>query len=199
MIYGKIGDFLKKLARRRKAGYVRRMKILAFLVCLAPVLLLEAGDNAGAIASLNSLPAKYRDGVLKLSADNAAPNPDTWYAVAQKGDSDSDIHNLTLAGGQLVSDRRTLGLREIFGQASPVTLSKVQVDSRDAFAIAQKYAKANGKTVGSVSFALQQKGSSSAPVWSVWCYSPSGSYQGLMQLLATDGTVISNDAFPKKP
>ena len=73
------------------------------------------------------------------------------------------------------------------------------MDSRDAFAIAQKYARANGKTVGSVSFALQQKGGSSAPIWSVWCYGPSGSYQGLLQMLATDGTVISNDAFPDRP
>jgi hypothetical protein len=50
-----------------------------------------------------------------------------------------------------------------------------------------------------VSLALRQKGGSSAPIWSVWCHGPSGSCQGLLQMLATDGTVISNDAFPIKP
>lgn len=198
LIQDKFGRALKKLAPQRKERYLRRMKILAFLACLSPFLL-QANDNAGAIASLNGLPEKYRNGVLKLSADNANPNPDTWYAVAQRDGKDSEIHNLTLAGGQIISDRRTIGLREIFGQASPLTLSKLNVDSRDAFAIAQKYAKANGMIVGSVSFALQQKGGSSTPIWSVWCYSPNGSYLGLMQLLASDGTVISNDAFSKKP
>lgn len=175
------------------------MKLLISLGLLVPFFALQAADNTGAIACLNSLPEKYKNGVLKLSADNADPDPDTWYVVAQRGDEDSDIHNLTVAGGQIVSDKRTLGLREIFGQASPVSLAKVSVDSPAAFGIAQRYANANGKTVGSVSFALQQKGGSSAPIWSVWCYSPSGSYQGLLQILATDGTVISNDAFPKKP
>lgn len=175
------------------------MKLLVLLALIVPFFALQADDHAGALASLNALPAKYKDGVLKLSADNANPNPETWYVVAQRGGNDSDIHNLTIEGGQVVSDKRTIGLREIFGQASPVSLARVAVDSQDAFAIAQKYANANGKTVGSVSFALQQKGGSSAPIWSVWCYGPSGSYQGLLQMLATDGTVISNDAFPVKP
>jgi len=175
------------------------MRILRFLLFLAPVFLLQAADESGALACLNALPAPYRDGILKLSADNADPNPDTWYVVAQKGGNDSDIHNITVAGAQVISDKRTLGFREILTQASPVSLEKVTVDSRDAFEIAQTYARANGQMVGSVSFVLQQKGPSSAPVWSVWCYGPDGSHLGLMQLLATDGTVISNNAFPKKP
>jgi len=170
--------------------------ILAFVLLSAT---LHAADPNGALACLQNLPSKYRDGVLKLSADNADPNPDTWYLVVQRSGDDADIRNLTVAGGQITSDRRTLGIREIFSQAGPVSVDKVLVDSRDAFGIAQRYAEANGRKVGSVSFALQQSGGSSAPVWSVWCYSPSGSYLGLMKLLATDGTVISNDAFARKP
>ena len=61
------------------------MKFLICLALLVPCFALQAGDHAGALASLNSLPAKYKDGVLKLSADNAAPNPETWYVVAQIG------------------------------------------------------------------------------------------------------------------
>ena len=179
--------------------YSADMKIPLLIALLVPAFALQANDSAGAIATINALPQQYRSGVLKLSADNAAPNPDSWYLVAQRNGDDSNIHNLTVTGGQIVSDKRTIGLREIFGQAGPVSVPKVAVDSRDAFDIAQKYARANGKTVGSVSFALQQKGGSSAPIWSVWCYSPGGSYQGLLQILATDGTVIANDAFPVKP
>ena len=175
------------------------MNRLLLITLFVPLIALHANDNAGALATLNALPEKYKSGVLKLSADNAAPNPDTWYLVAERNGDDSNIHNLTVTGGQIVSDKRTIGLREIFGQAGPVSVVRVAVDSRDAFDIAQKYARANGQTVGSVSFALQQKGGSSAPIWSVWCYSPRGSYQGLLQILATDGTVIANDAFPVKP
>ena len=175
------------------------MKNLLALAFVALSAALQAADPAGAIACLQSLPAKYQNGVLKLSADNANPNPDTWYLVVQSGGDDSNIHSLSMAGGQILSNRRSLGFREIFSQASPVAMDKVTVDSRDAFEIAQRYAHANRMTVGSVSFALQQFGDSAVPVWSVWCYGRSGSYLGLMKILATDGTVVSNDAFPRKP
>ena len=72
-------------------------------------------------------------------------------------------------------------------------------DSRDAFDLAQRYANANQKTIASASLVLAQQGNGAVPIWSVWCYAPDGTYFGEMQLLATDGTVISNDAFPKKP
>jgi len=177
--------------------YSDHMKALLAIAALTATL--HAADPSGAIACLQNLPAKYRDGVLKLSADNADPNPDTWYLVVQRSGDDANIRNLTVADGQITSDRRTLGIREIFSQASPVAVDKVAVDSRDAFGIARRYEEANGRKVGSVSFALQQSGENSAPVWSVWCYGPSGSYLGLMKLLATDGTVIYNDAFARKP
>jgi hypothetical protein len=175
------------------------MKHLLVLAFVALAAALQAADPAGAIACLQSLPAKYQNGVLKLSADNASPNPDAWYLVVLSGGDDSNIHSLSMAKGQILSNRRSLGFREIFSQASPMELGKIAVDSRDAFGIAQRYARANKMTVGSVSFALQQSGDSAVPVWSVWCYGPSGSYLGLMNILATDGTVVSNDAFPKKP
>lgn len=175
------------------------MKNLLVFALVSLTAALQAADPAGAIACLQGLPAKYQNGVLKLSADNADPNPKTWYLSVQSGGDDSNIHSLSMADGQILTNRRSLGLREIFSQAHPVVVDTVAVDSRDAFGIAQRYARANGATVGSVSFALQQSGASAAPIWSVWCYGPTGSYLGLMKILATDGTVISNDAFPKKP
>jgi hypothetical protein len=177
------------------------MKNVILFIWLALAVTLQAADRgtdpAGALACLQGLPEKYRDGVLKLSADNADPNPDAWDLSVQSGGDDSNIHNLTFAGGRITSDRRTLGFREIFSGAAPISLGKVEVDSRDAFAIAQRYARANRAMIGNVCFALEQRGAT--PIWSVWCYGPDGSYLGLMKLRATDGSVISNNAFPKKP
>lgn len=169
---------------------------LAFLLASSA---LHAMDSKGALACLEALPEKYRNGVLKLSADNADPDPDTWYVSAQAGRDDKGMRSIQVASGQIISDKPALGLREIFSSAKPLDLSKVQLDSREAFDIAQQYAGANGKQIGTVSFVLNQQGSSAVPIWSIWCYGPNGTYFGEMQLLATDGTVISNDAFPKKP
>jgi hypothetical protein len=175
------------------------MKLLAAVVFILGVFDVHAWDSRGAIACLNALPEKYRAGVLKLSADNANPDPVTWYVVAQAGGEKGGMRNLTVSSGEVTSDKPALGLRQIFSSDKPIDLSKVRIDSRDAFEIAQRYAAANGKTIGSVSFVLNQKGNSAVPIWSVWCYGPSENYFGQMQLLATDGSVISNDAFSKAP
>lgn len=174
------------------------LKSLAIALFLASSSL-QAIDSKGALACLEALPEKYRNGVLKLSADNANPDPDTWYVSAQAGPDDKGMRSIEVASGQIISDKPALGLREIFSSAKPLDLSKVQLDSREIFDIAQQYAGANGKQIGTVSFVLNQQGSSAVPIWSVWCYGPNGTYFGELQFLATDGTVISNDAFPKKP
>jgi hypothetical protein len=109
------------------------------------------------------------------------------------------MRSIEVAAGQIISNKPMLGLREIFSSAKPVDISKVQVDSREIFDIAQQYAGANGKQIGSVSFVLNQQGSSAVPMWSVRRYAPKGTYLGEMVFLPTDGTVISNDAFTKKP
>ena len=175
------------------------MRLLIVALLFLGSLSLNAGDSNGAIECLSALPEKYRNGVLKVSADNANPDPTLWYVLARAGGSDAGFRNLTIASGEVTSDTPALGFRQIFSSDKPIELSKVEVDSRDAFDIAQRYANANGKTIGSVSFVLNQKGSSAVPIWSVWCYGPSENYFGKMQLLATDGTVIENDAFTKSP
>jgi hypothetical protein len=153
----------------------------------------------GALENLLALPPEFRDGALKLSADNCEPNPERWYIAAKSAAKDGGYHNIEMAAGQVLSNKRALGLFQSLGSNKPISIDKVRFDSRDAFDIAQRYANANSKTIASTSMALTQQGEGSAPIWSVWCYAPDGSYFGQMQFLATDGSVISNDAFPKKP
>jgi hypothetical protein len=175
------------------------MKFLIGAILVFSSFSLRAGDSNGAIECLSALPEKYRNGVLKVSADNANPDPTLWYVLARAGGNEAGLRNLTIASGEVTSDTPAIGFRQIFSSDKPIDLSKVEVDSKDAFEIAQRYANANGKIIGSVSFVLNQKGSSAVPIWSVWCYGPSENYFGKMQLLATDGTVIENDAFTKSP
>ena len=175
------------------------MKLLIVALLFFGSLSLSAGDSNGAMECLSALPEKYRNGVLKVSADNANPDPTLWYVLARAGGNEAGLRNLTIASGEVTSDTPAIGFRQIFSSDKPIDLSKVEVDSRDAFDIAQRYANANGKAIGSVSFVLNQKGSSAVPIWSIWCYGPSENYFGKMQLLATDGTVIENEAFTESP
>ena len=175
---------------------MKKILILGFLALTSSAF---AEDSKGALANLRAVPAELQNGIMKLSADNCDPNPDIWYVVAKSDSKKSGFRELELASGQVVSNKPTLGLRETFSSDQPIHLDKIQFDSRDAFDLAQRYARANNKVIASVSFALTQQGSSAVPVWYVWCYGPNETYFGQIQILATDGTVISNDAFPKKP
>jgi hypothetical protein len=93
------------------------LKSLAIALLLASSSL-QAMDSKGALACLEALPEKYRNGVLKLSADNANPDPDTWYVSAQAGPDDKGMRSIEIASGQIISDKPALGLREIFSSAS---------------------------------------------------------------------------------
>jgi len=175
---------------------MKRILLLSFLALTSAAF---AEDSKGALANLHAVPAEFRNGIMKLSADDCDPNPDIWYVAAKSDSNKGGFREFELASGQVVASKASLGLRETFRSDTPLDLSKIQFDSGDAFDLAQRYARANNKVIGSVSFVLTQKGSSAVPLWYVWCYGPNEKYFGQLQLLATDGTVISNDAFPKKP
>lgn len=175
------------------------MRKSILLMLFLPLPALMAFDERGAIANLRALPVEYREGVLKLSADGADPNPDLWYLTVRSNVPDGGVHELTMASGQVISDKPSLGIRQIFSNASSIDIERVEVDSTEIFNIAQGHAASAGKVVGSVSFVLKQSGSATVPIWGVWCYAPDGSYQGEMEFLASDGTLISNSAFPNRP
>jgi hypothetical protein len=175
------------------------MKKLLAAVLLGTLSTLSANDPAGAIANLRALPAEFQNGVLKLSADNCAPNPGRWYIAAKSDAKDGGVHNFEMAAGQVLSNKPTLGLSRLLHGNKPISVSKIEFDSRDTFDLAQRYANANQKIIASTSLALTQQGEGATPIWSVWCYGPDGTYFGEMQMLATDGTVVSNDAFPETP
>jgi hypothetical protein len=173
-------------------------KILTALLLVAHPVWTCLASN-GALENLRDLPLEFQNGVLKLSADNCEPDPERWYVAAKSTANEGAYRNIEMASGQILSNKPALGLFRSLGSNKPVSIYKIQFDSRDAFDLAQRYANANSKTIANASMALTQQGEDAAPIWSVWCYAPNGTYFGLMQFLATDGAVISNDAFPKKP
>ncbi len=151
----------------------------------------ETADTRGAKAALAAVPEKFRSGIVKLSADNGNPNPPEWYIVAKT--SDGVVYSLTISAGQVVSEKPSLNLRALVTDPAPIDVSRVAVGSDGAWQAAEKYSSSKGKTLGSVSYALQQKGRDAAPIWSIWCYGPGGGYIGLVEILATTGAVVSSE------
>jgi hypothetical protein len=119
-----------------------------------------------------------------------------WYVLVQDSSGGASI---TIANGEIVQEKPSLNLGELFKNPSPIAVERMTIDSSAAFDIAQQFAEANGKNLGTVSYVLQQSGADSAPVWQVWCYDRGGRYFDTFQIAATNGAVISTDGLPRAP
>ena len=158
----------------------------------------QAGSNS-ALGALSLLPPQFQGNIVKISADNGNPDPPEWYFLAYRGSPEGGLFSITVANGQIVQEKPSLNLGELFKNPTPIAVERMAVDSRDAFEIARQFAGANDKHLDTVSYVLQQTGSDSAPIWQVWCYDREGRYFGYLQIAATDGAVISTDGLPRTP
>jgi len=164
---------------------------LAVLLASAVSLFAQPAGTDGVKAAIAAVPAHLRDGIVKITADNGKPNPPTWYVLAKN--ASDEVFSVSIADGQVTEEKPSLNLRALFGQPSPINLGKLTIGSDGAWAAAQSYVAKKGKTLGSVSYALEQKGRNAAPLWSIWCYGPDGSYIGYLEILATTGAVVSSE------
>jgi len=152
-----------------------------------------------ALGALSILPPQYQGYVVKLSADNGNPNPPQWYVLAYRGSPEAGLFSIAIADGEIVQEKPSLNLGELFKSPSPIAVERIAIDSPTAFEIAQELAAANGRDLDTVSYILQQTGPDSAPVWQIWCYDRGGRYFGYLEIVATSGAVISTDGLPNAP
>jgi hypothetical protein len=189
------------------------MTFRAYLVSIATIILLShpavaqfeppeqepTQDVNSALGALTSLPPEYQNFVVKVSADNGTPDPPRWYILAYRGSPEEGLFSIIVANGEIVQEKPTFNVGELFKVPTPIAIERITVDSRSAFEIASQFAAANDQTLESVSYVLQQTGADSAPVWKIWCYDRRGSYFGYIEISATNGTLISTDGLPRAP
>ncbi len=177
------------------------MKLLAFLFAFALALPLAARADitdpsrltapGGFLDTIQVLPPEYRRGIVKVSADDGNPNPETWYFQARNANKANDVYSLEVTNGVLNLEKPSFNLGALLGKPTPINLAKLEIDSLGAWDIAVDYCRSHGKRLGTVSYVLEQEGASAAPIWSVWCYDPAGNDIGELQILATNGSIIS--------
>ena len=156
-------------------------------------------DVNSALGALNILPPEYQNFVVKISADNGTPDPPQWYILAYRGNPQEGLFSITIANGEIVQEKPSFNVGELFKVPNPIAIERITIDSRSAFEIASQVAAANDHTLKSVSYVLQQIGPDSAPIWKLWCYDRGGSNFGYLEISATDGAIISTDGLSRAP
>ena len=156
-------------------------------------------DVNSALGALNILPPEYQNFVVKISADNGTPDPPQWFILAYRGNPQEGLFSITIANGEIVQEKPSLNVGELFKVPNPIAIERITIDSRSAFEIASQFAAANDHTLRSVSYVLQQPGPDAAPIWKIWCYDRRGSNFGFLEISATNGAVVSSDGLPRAP
>ncbi len=168
--------------------------LLAFALPLAAQTQPTDPTPGGFLASATQvLPPQYRNGIVKVSADDGNPNPETWYLLARNADKANDTYAIEIEGGAVTKEKPSFNLGAVIGQPSSIDLSRVAIDSSAAWDIAATFSETKGRQLGTVSYVLEQEGASAAPIWSVWCYDPAGDDIGELRILATNGAIISSE------
>ena len=91
-----------------------------------------------ALGALSVLPPQYQGYVVKLSADNGNPNPPEWYILAYRGSPEEGLFSIAIADGEIVQEKPSLNLGELFKNPSPIAVERIAIDSPTAFEIAQE-------------------------------------------------------------
>jgi hypothetical protein len=152
-----------------------------------------------AVTAMLAIDPKYSQGIVLVTGKGGTPEPKQWVVVARDSDDLGTLHKITVADGQVIADVQSMNAYESFRQDVSIDPTQVQVDSGDAFLIAEPIAAANSKIIGHVDYALTVRGKDSAPIWTLNCFDLNGGFLGKVVLLATNGYVLSQPGFKNSP
>lgn len=161
-----------------------------------PTVTIPKAEPGSALEAMLALGDKYSGGIVEVTGRAGAPGPREWVILARNPDSNGKLHQVKVARGQIVADTMSLNPVETLRSPSDfIAITSMQVDSDDAYAIAQKKAAACGASLGAVDYSLTARGKSVGPVWSLQCSDSNGRPLGKMEILARSGDVISSSGF----
>ena len=159
----------------------------------------QAPPPNSAVAAMMAIDPKYTEGIVLVTGRGGHPEPAQWVVVARDTDDLGTLHKITVADGQVIADVQSMNAFEAFRQDVNIDITQVQVDSGDAFMIAEPIAAANQKIIGHVDYALTTRGKDAAPIWTLNCFDINGSFLGKVILLSTTGNVLEHPGFQNSP
>ncbi len=130
---------------------------------------------------------KTLDEVVLISGRSGRPQPLEWEVSLDDPTARSGIRELDVVAGQITAERTPIRGPE----TAPVDLKKLNLDSDNAFRIAEEDAARNHVSFDSVNYQLAADGPSGAPVWTLQLFDYEQRPVGVVRIAADTGTLIS--------
>ncbi|MBV9390350.1 MAG: hypothetical protein JOY96_00505 [Verrucomicrobia bacterium] len=149
----------------------------------------QAQDSAyKALRSVGKLRTeKALNEVVLISGRSGRPQPPEWEVSLDDPTARNGIRELDVVAGQITAERTPLRGPE----TAPVDLKRLNLDSDNAFRIAEEAAARNHVSFDSVNYQLASEGPSSAPVWTLQLFDYEQRPVGVVRIAADTGTLIS--------
>ncbi|MEZ5301230.1 MAG: hypothetical protein R3F11_11345 [Verrucomicrobiales bacterium] len=159
---------------------------LPFYLCgILPCPAIRFGDN-GIIAFF--APGKLGGWGSSGLWHEGQDQPFAWSIVAR--DSSGALRAIDTENGRLMRDRRLQGNVSGFQSLAPIPWSRVKVDSRKAFFLADRAAKSAGAGFNSLTYTLRCADGTSDPIWIVSVQDREGQDVGTMMIAADSEKIL---------
>lgn len=146
----------------------------------------SALETMGSLRS--SRQASWEAGVLQVYGTKGQDQPFAWSIVAR--DSSGALRAIDTENGRLMRDRRLQGNVSGFQSLAPIPWSRVKVDSRKAFFLADRAAKSAGAGFDSLTYTLRCADGTSDPIWIVSVQDREGQDVGTMMIAADSEKIL---------
>jgi hypothetical protein len=159
----------------------------------------HAAESMSALSALKLLPPEKASLLCRIEGREGAPTPQRWYLLVYDPSQESAVQEFVVADGKVVATRSLSQFASVLTPEDVIGGGVLSIDSSQAFATVQSYARYNRTNVESLNYRLSKDSGSKEPVWSVKCISPSGKSIGEVAIAATDGRVIAQQGFAYDP
>ena len=169
-----------------------RLVFWLFLVMSVEAVASPAGPVLSCLKTIESQPYAANSKVLEIRGERGGPQPKEWVFLLSDSTARGGIREVTLADGNITSERTPLrGMADIAG-LPPIDTSTLTADADEVFRIVQKEAKKAELGFDWIDYSLRADSGTKEPVWTVKLYDHMGAPVGTARLSAKGGTVVSS-------
>jgi hypothetical protein len=129
--------------------------------------------------------------LVEVVGDRGEPQPSEWKVVLRDPGARGGIREVVASGDVVVSQRTPLRGYSDFSAQPAIALTRLNLDSDRAFAIANKQAIAKKVGFSWVDYTLRANADGGSPIWVLRLYSGMGSQVGVIHISAENGSVLA--------
>jgi hypothetical protein len=171
--------------------------VLAIGFCV-PKTSSQAGDFASALSAFDLYSRIQNTPVVGMVGFYGQPDPPQWMVLSPPSEGKEKFRETVVSRGKLAAERT---FRKLPGQdlpTLPIDRNRVQIDSREAFSIAEEVAKKKKISFESAHFQLRCRDENTEPVWVLNLINEFQVGVATIYLSAETGTVLRS-RFPDVP